>query len=252
MSVFATLAGAAAGMIVGGPLGALVGAAAGGGFGVLMRGVAAPADRPVAFTIAAIALAAKMAGVDGDATQAEFRTFQRLFRVEPKEADNVRRFYDTAKQSAAGFEAYAAQAAQLLGPGSPLLEDLLEALWLIAATDGFHPAELPYLATVAEKFGISPAIAASIRARHISAPEYDPWSILGVPFDADRDALKRAYHALVRQYHPDRHIAEGMPSEFIRVAEARMAAINGAYAALSGKASRQSENGKTDGGMARA
>ncbi len=239
MSIFATLAGVAAGMLIGGPLGAIVGAAAGGSLGIMLKGTAQPADRPVAFTIAAIALAAKMAGVDGNATMAEFNTFRRLFQVDPKEADNVRRFYDMAKQSPAGFEAYAAQAAQLLGPGSPLLEDLLEALWLIAATDGFHPAELPYLHDVAKRLGISPAQASAIRARHIAAPEDNPWSILGVEPEADADTLKKAYHALVRRYHPDRHLAEGMPTEFIRVAEARMAAINTAYAAVSGKAARQ-------------
>lgn len=241
MSVFASLAGAAAGMIIGGPLGAVVGAVAGGGLGIMIKGAARPSDRPVAFTIAAIALAAKMAGVDGDATAAEFRTFKRLFHVTPSEAENVRRFYDMAKQSPDGHEAYALQAARLLGPGSALLEDLLEALWLIAATDGFHPAEMPYLASVAHHLGVSPAMAAAIRARHISTPQDDPWSILGIAPGADAADLKRAYHALVRQYHPDRHLAEGMPSEFIRVAEARMAAINGAYAALSGKAARTAQ-----------
>jgi DnaJ like chaperone protein len=238
MSVFASLAGAAAGMIIGGPLGAVVGAAAGGSLGIMLKGAARPTDRPVAFTIAAIALAAKMAGVDGDATAAEFRTFKRLFHVAPSEAENVRRFYDMAKKSPDGHEAYAIQAARLLGSGSPLLEDLLEALWLIAATDGFHPAEMPYLASVASHLGIEPAQAAAIRARHANAPDDDPWSILGIAHDADAAALKRAYHGLVRQYHPDRHLAEGMPTEFIRVAEARMAAINTAYAVLSGKAAR--------------
>lgn len=240
MGVFASLAGAAAGMIIGGPLGAIVGAAAGGGLGIMLKGAARPSDRPVAFTIAAIALAAKMAGADGDPTAAEFRTFKRLFQVDPQEAENVRRFYDMAKQSADGHEAYASQAARLLGPGSALLEDLLEALWLIAATDGFHPAEMPYLASVATHLGISPATAATIRARYMNAPDDDPWSILGLAPGADAAALKQAYHALVRQYHPDRHLAEGMPSEFIRVAEARMAAINAAYAALTGKAARAS------------
>jgi DnaJ like chaperone protein len=241
MSVFASLAGAAAGLLIGGPLGALMGAAAGGSLGIVLKGLVRPADRPVAFTISAIALAAKMAGADGQATMAEFRTFQRLFHVAPEEAANMQRFYDMAKTSTAGFEAYAVQAARLLGPGSPLLEDLLEALWLIAATDGFHPAELRYLADVAGHLGIDPAVAAAIRARHGAAPEDDPWSVLGVSPGADTAALKRAYHGLVKQYHPDRHLAEGMPSEFIRVAEARMAAINAAYASVAGKPARRAE-----------
>lgn len=235
MSIFASVAGAAAGLLIGGPLGALLGAAAVGSLGIALKGLVRPADRPVAFTIAAIALAAKMAGADGRASMAEFRTFQRLFRVEPAEAENVQRFYDMAKMSTAGFEAYAAQAARLLGPGSPLLEDLLEALWLIAATDGFHAAELRYLEAVAVHLGIDEDRAGAIRARHIVPPEDDPWRVLGVEPGADPAALKRAYHALVKQYHPDRHLAEGMPSEFIRVAEARMAAINAAYAHLTGR-----------------
>lgn len=232
MSIWATLAGAAAGLLLGGPLGALAGAGAGGAIDLAARRAANPERRRVAFTIAAIALAAKMARADGDATAAEFATFQRLFEVPQQEAGNARRFYDLAKQSMAGFEAYATQAAGLLGPGSPLLEDLLDALWLIAATDGFDAREIDYLEKVADRFGFDAAAMARIRARHTDPAEDDPWAILGVEPGTDAAGLRRAYHALVRQYHPDAHVAEGMPNEFIRVAETRMATINGAYARL--------------------
>jgi DnaJ like chaperone protein len=233
MSIWATLAGAAAGLVLGGPLGALAGAAAGGAIDA--RRAANPERRRVAFTIAAIALAAKMARADGDASAAEFATFQRLFHVAPREADNARRFYDLAKQSMAGFEAYADQAATLLGAGSPLLEDLLDALWLIAGTDGFHPAEMTYLDAVAARLGFDAAAAALIRARNTTPADDDPWAILGVTPGANAAVLRLAYHALVRQYHPDRHMAEGVPTEFIRVTESRMAIINAAYARVTGK-----------------
>lgn len=236
MSIWATLAGAAAGLLLGGPLGALAGAAAGGAVDLTVRRTS-PERRRVAFTIAAIALAAKMARADGEASAAEFATFERLFHVEAAEAANARRFYDLAKQSMAGFEAYAEQAATLLGPGSPLLEDLLDALWLIATVDGLHAEELVYLDQVAATLGFDAATAARIRARHTGAGEDDPWTILGVEPGTEPAALRRAYHALVRQYHPDRHLAEGVPAEFIRVTEARMAAINTAYARATGKTS---------------
>jgi DnaJ like chaperone protein len=235
MSIWATLAGAAAGMLLGGPLGALAGAAAGGAIDLGIRRAASPDRRRVAFTIAAIALAAKMARADGEASAAEFATFQRLFQVEARESDNARRFYDLAKQSMAGFEAYADQAVGLLGPGSPLLEDLLDALWLIAAVDGFHEEELAYLDAVAARLGFDAAAAARVRARHTDPAADDPWAILGVEPGADAATLRQAYHALVKQYHPDRHLAEGVPSEFIRVTEARMAVINDAYARVTGK-----------------
>ena len=235
MSIWATIAGVAAGLVLGGPLGALLGAATGAAAGIGMRRAGSPDARRVAFTIAAIALAAKMARADGEASAAEFATFQRLFQVESRESDNARRFYDLAKQSMAGFEAYADQAASVLGVGSPLLEDLLDALWLIAAVDGFHSDEIAYLDAVAARLGFDAAAAARVRARHTGPAADDPWAILGVEPGADAAALRRAYHALVKQYHPDRHLAEGMPAEFIRVTEARMAIINTAYARVSGR-----------------
>lgn len=234
MSIWATLAGTAIGLVIGGPIGALAGAAAGSAVD-LARVRTRPGQRQVAFTIAAIALAAKMASADGEATAAEFATFQRLFRVDPSEAANARRFYDLAKSSPAGFEAYARQAADLLGPGSPTLEDLLDALWMIAAVDGFHEAELAYIAQVATLLGFDAAAQARIRRRHLAPSPDDHWAVLGVEPGADAASIKAAYHALVKRYHPDRALAEGVPSEFIRVSELRMAAINAAYDQLTGR-----------------
>ncbi len=235
MSIWATLAGTALGLVIGGPLGALAGAAAGGAVDAARSRFASPERRRVAFTIAAIALAAKMASADGNASAAEFATFQRLFHVDPREAGNARRFYDMAKQSVAGFEAYAAQAADLLGPGSATLEDLLDALWMIAAVDGFHDAELAYLEAVAGKLGFDEAAQARIRRRHLAPAADDPWAVLGVEPGSDFNAIRAAYHTLVKRYHPDRALAEGVPSEFIRVSELRMADINAAYDRLTGR-----------------
>jgi DnaJ like chaperone protein len=246
MSIWATLAGTAIGLVVGGPLGALAGAAAGGVVdGAITR--ARPERRQerarVAFTIAAIALAAKMAKADGEATAAEFAVFQRLFRVDATEAGNAARFYDLAKRSVAGFEAYADQAADLLGRGSPVLEDLLDALWMIAAVDGFAGVELAFLDEVAARFGFTGLAADRIRARHLppddpalaADPRAEAWAVLGVPPGSDAATLKAAYHDLVKRYHPDRALAEGVPNEFIRVSERRMASINAAYDLLTGR-----------------
>jgi curved DNA-binding protein len=54
----------------------------------------------------------------------------------------------------------------------------------------------------------------------------DPYSILGVPRDADASAIKRAYRRLAQQHHPDRNQDDA-------VAEERFKAISGAYAVLS-------------------
>lgn len=235
MSIWATLAGTALGLVIGGPLGALAGAAAGGAVDAARARATRPERRRVAFSIAAIALAAKMASADGNASPAEFATFQRLFHVDPTESSNARRFYDLAKGSMAGFQAYATQAADLLGPGSATLEDLLDALWMIAAVDGFHEAELAFLGEVARLLGFDEAAQARIRRRHLAPAADDPWAVLNVEPGTDAVAIRAAYHTLVKRYHPDRAMAEGVPSEFIRVSELRMADINAAYDRLTGR-----------------
>jgi DnaJ like chaperone protein len=115
------------------------------------------------------------------------------------------------------------------------LEDLLDALWMIAAVDGFHEAELAFLGEVATILGFDEAAQARIRRRHLAPAADDPWAVLGVEPGADAAALRAAYHALVKRYHPDRALAEGVPSEFIRVSELRMADINAAYDRLTGR-----------------
>src|SRR5476649_2819226 len=100
MSVWGKVGGAAAGLLVGGPVGALVGAVA--GHFLLDR----ETDPGVAFTIAVIALAGKMARADGQVSDVELQAFQRVFQVPPQEAANVQRIFNLARQDVAGYEAY--------------------------------------------------------------------------------------------------------------------------------------------------
>src|SRR5471032_1296815 len=103
MSVWGKVSGAAAGLFVAGPVGALVGAVAGHFF--LDR----ESDPGVTFTIAIIALAGKMARADGVVTEEEFETFRRVFGVPAEEDANVRRVFNLARQDVAGLEHYAGQ-----------------------------------------------------------------------------------------------------------------------------------------------
>lgn len=236
MSIWGKLIGGAAGLALGGPIGALIGIVIGHAIvdAAVDRLRAPDTDkRQVAFTIAAIALAAKMARADGHAGDEEFQAFRRLFQVEPGEEANVTRFYNLARKSTDGSEAYARQAAQLFGEGSPILEDLLDALFLIARSDGYvTDDELAYLETVGGLLGFKGGAFARIRSRHVPSHPDDPYVILGVEPGAAMTDVRAAYRQLVKQHHPDRHIAAGVPTEFIRVAEQRMAAINAAYRTL--------------------
>ena len=63
-----------------------------------------------------------------------------------------------------------------------------------------------------------------------SAGRFDPHEVLGVPRGASQDAIKRAYHEQLRQYHPDR--VDGLGDELQKVAHERTLDIRRAYDAL--------------------
>jgi DnaJ like chaperone protein len=228
MSIWGKIGGAAAGFLAGGPVGAVVGAIAGH---VIDRNTrtAAEEDPGVAFTIAVIALGAKMAKADGVVTGDEEEAFRQYFRVPPSEEANVQRIFRLARQDTAGFETYARQIANIYRGNPAVLEDILDGLFEIAKADGvLHPGELAFLERVADIFGFAPNEFRRIRASHFPDRE-DPYLILGVAHDANEDEIKRTYRMLVRENHPDRLIARGVPPEFVQLATAKLAAINAAY-----------------------
>lgn len=188
-----------------------------------------PGYRTVAFTIAITTLAAKMAKADGVALPVEERAFERVFDVPPEERANFHRLYDLAAQDVAGYEAYAGKIASLLADEPEMLRALLECLFHVAAADGIlHPDEDRFLAVVAEKFGLSNGEFLSIRAGFINDP-CSPYQILGVHPDISDADLKLRHRALVREHHPDKLAATGVPPELRCAATRRLAAINAAY-----------------------
>lgn len=192
--------------------------------------------RRVAFSIALIALSAKMAKADGVVTTDEVRAFHEIFSVPREELRNVERLYNLAKQDVAGFEIYARQMAGLCGSGErncPMLEDILDGLFHIAKADGvLHEREQAFLSRVAEIFGIDAAHYARIRARHVAMGDADPYLLLGVARDAPFEEIRRRYRQLAAENHPDRLVARGVSEEFIAIANARLAALNAAYEQL--------------------
>jgi DnaJ like chaperone protein len=199
-----------------------------------------PADpdprRRIAFTIAAIALGAKMARADGAVTRDEVAAFHQVFQVPPGEEEHVRLVFDLARKSAHGFESYARQVGRLFATDPIVLEHLLDGLFHIALADGaICAAEDTYLREVARHFGFDDADYARIRAHHAGpddAGSEDAFAILGVIRGAPLSEIRVAYHRLVRKTHPDLVIAQGLPPECVALATARVARINAAYERL--------------------
>lgn len=196
-------------------------------------------ERSVAFTIAILALAAKMAKADGTVTRDEVATFRAIFTLPPHEEAHAARVFNLARQDVAGFDLYAHKVANLFNPQAQslcaddhhILIDVLEALFAIAMADGaYHPREDAFLAQVAQIFGLQSRCFAQVRARYVDGAPRDPFDVLGTPPDATLDQLRAAWRRAVKESHPDGMIARGVPPEAVQLAARRLIAINAAWA----------------------
>jgi len=171
-----------------------------------------------------------MAKADGVVTRDEITAFRQIFKVPPEDSKNVGRLFDRAKQSVAGFEAYAGQLAGLFNGRLEVLEDVVDGLFHIAKADGvLHPSELSYLENVATIFGFSSDDFIRIKARHMELDQRDPYVTLGVSREESAEYIKHTYRKLVAANHPDKLMARGVPEEAIMIATEKLAAINSAY-----------------------
>ncbi len=191
-----------------------------------------PGEDP-AFTTAVTALGAKLSKADGFSHRGEFTTFTTVFQPDEGSERNIHRLYDLARQTTRGFESYARRLAKRYRNCPQLLEDVLDGLFHIAASDGVVTAdELAYLERVSELFGLSPLTFRRVKATHLGHPEDDPYLVIGVPHDAPDDVVRAAWKQQLSAAHPDRARARGLPAEFVEVAEAKASAINAAFDAI--------------------
>lgn len=210
--------------------------ARGEGLSVIFERLRTPPERSVGFTIAVIALGAKMAKADGQVTRDEVAAFRAIFTIPPGEEANAARVFNLARTDVAGFDAYARKIAAMFGPGDAVLHDLLEGLFTIALADGeYHAAEDIFLAEVARIFGLKACCFDSLRARFAADSHPDPYRVLGVTPEAPLAEIRAAWRAAVHEGHPDRAIARGLPTEAVKLAEARIMALNRAWEEISAR-----------------
>ena len=234
MSIWGKLVGAAAGMAIGGPIGALIGGFAGhltfDRNRARGKSETAEPEEDVAFTIGVIALGAKMAKADGVVTKDEIDAFKDVFVIAPEDMSSVSKVFNLAKRDVAGYDAYARQLASLFKDKPEALEDVMDGLFHIAKADSVvEDTELEYLRSVADIFGFSEDDFARIQARHMAPEKSDPYVVLGLERTASDEEIKRSYRRLVRDNHPDKLIARGVPAEAVEIANRKVAAINAAY-----------------------
>lgn len=209
---------------------ALSALANGEGLSAVFDKLRGPPELSVGFTIAVIALGAKMAKADGKVTRDEVTAFREIFDIRREDEAKAAHLYNMARKDVAGFDAYAHKIAKMFDGQHETLVDLMEGLFHIAISDGdYHPAENEFLAEVARIFELSEAEFRTIRARFVQDAQLDPHAVLGITPDAPLSEVRARWRALVKDSHPDALAARGLPEEAIRLAETRLRMVNEAW-----------------------
>ena len=215
---------------------ALSALAAGESLSLVFERLRSPPERSVAFTIAVIALGAKMAKADGLVTRDEVTAFREVFHIASQDEQGAARVFNLARQDVAGFEDYAARIGAMFAGQTEMLRDLLEGLFHIALADGFyHPNEDVFLERVSEIFGLSERDFNAMKMRFAPDALQDPYTVLGVTPDMSKAQIRADWRRLVRENHPDAMIARGVPEEALQLVQKRMADINRAWDEIEGK-----------------
>lgn len=192
--------------------------------------------REMAFTFAVIALAANIARADGEATKDEFLAFREAFPMPVGEHEKIRRLFDMALRDGGTAEQHARRIATLF-PATQhrrLLLDVLARLVRVARVDGMlKPTEGAMLEQVGLAFGLRKReVTGVLNKPDVAAAESDPYSVLGVKPEDSEEAIRRNYHRLMRENHPDNVLAQGGSQEAVFIASRQVAQISAAYQAI--------------------
>ena len=141
MSIWGKLLGGAAGFALGGPIGAILGVMAGNAFDKKKQrsfnfSQISQDQKQQIFTISFIILSAKIAKSDGQVTNDEIQAFKDKFNVPKSELTKVGKIFNEAKKDVYGYKQIADQVGQLFNDNTLLLEEMLNNLFYIAASDG--------------------------------------------------------------------------------------------------------------------
>ena len=235
MSIWGRLLGGAAGFAIGGPIGAILGVMAGSAFDKKNKSSfnyskISQEQKQQVFTISFIILSAKLAKSDGQVTDDEIQAFKEKFNVPKSELNKVGKIFNEAKKDVYGYKQIADQVGLLFADNKILLEELLNNLFYIAASDGqISLKEIDLLKSISQSFSFDENTFQRIFQMNLKDNTSDPYRILGVSRDDSDQEIRKKWIQLNKEHHPDNLIARGMPKEFIEQSNKELAAINLAY-----------------------
>ena len=246
--------GAALGWVFGGPVGAIIGAFLGyqlGGANIGMRVDPQRTQRAqAAFFTATFSVMGHVAKADGHVSENEIRAARSVMahmNLDTAQQQAAIDLFNRGKQPDFALDDVLARFRIDCGGRFDLLSMFMEIQLHAALADGpMQPAERRLLEHICVVLGFSPqqlwrleqfiqAQQAYRGARPAHAQQdrlTAAYQTLGVSPEATPAEIKQAYRRLMKDNHPDKLVARGLPEQMIRLAQEKVQQINVAYDAI--------------------
>lgn len=230
------------------------------GFGNVGGHSALKTERQALFFKTVFSLMGKLAKADGRVSEREIQHVEAFMSQLNMSADNRKQainHFSAGKETDFDISPLLIEFARVTAESPNLRQMLMVYLVRVALADGaVHPKEAELLREIASGLGYSPqafeqllrmlqgqdqfaggyyhpgggAGAGSGAGGYTSPSALDAaYQALGVDQSASDAEVKKAYRRLIREYHPDRLMGQGLPEEMIKEATERSKEIQAAY-----------------------
>jgi DnaJ like chaperone protein len=235
------LVGGTIGFALGGPLGAIFGAAFGHAFdtgseldtaGNRSR-LSRVEQHQLTFFVAAFSMLAKLAQADGRVSKAEIDSIEGFMekdlRLNPESRHAAVNIFRTALNAPGTFFDFARQFHEQFHDQPQMLELMIDILLRVAVSDGnLAQGEESLILSAVRTFNFSTARYEQMKSQYVRTAD-KAYAVLGCSPDDNDDQIKRCYRQRVKEYHPDKIAAKGLPDEFTRFAQDKFREIQEAW-----------------------
>lgn len=233
-------------------------------YGVAWNGEFIPekqVDRERLFYETVVRFGAMLAKADGDADPSELKQLKLFFSIDDRKLFDAARIFNEALHTSLTLDSVLGPFAKEFEEAGELKESFLLGMLSVALADGFFDRrEFELIRTSAIRLGVTEvAFERILSTAGVSGAEFGTADrggssgggtggsqpaglgsnlrrphlrILGLDDGADKQDVGVAYRALVRRYHPDILMGQGMPVDEIAKAQAILVRINLSYEAL--------------------
>ncbi len=192
-----------------------------------------------------VALVAKVAKADGRVDELEAELVSNMFNdistlfPDPDTTKNfLKQIFDIEKQVPDNLVQVAQALHVVLRNDSHKRQKMMEFLVHLSYIDGvLSSSEEAMLYTIANHLHLSADMLSAMLQQFGSFHRHSvkessisqAYALLGLSTDATNDEIKKAYRALVREYHPDIIKSQGASDEYLKEATEKVQEINAAY-----------------------